>query len=201
MFKKLLLASALGLVFMPLAAVAQIKIGVTLSTTGPAASLGIPEKNAFAIMPREIAGKKIEYIVLDDASDPVAAVKNARKFVSEDKVDVLLGSSITPNSLAMVDVAAEAETPMIAMAASARIVDPVDAKRAWVFKTPQNDAQMATAIVEPGKAAALRQRPDQRQEQRHPHRNQRQRAAQAERCGGAGGGHAPVPSCCSANSA
>ena len=146
MFKKLLLASALGLVFMPLAAVAQIKIGVTLSTTGPAASLGIPEKNAFAIMPREIAGKKIEYIVLDDASDPVAAVKNARKFVSEDKVDVLLGSSITPNSLAMVDVAAEAETPMIAIASSLRIVDPIDAKRHWVFKTPQNDAHMMTAM-------------------------------------------------------
>ena len=146
MFKKLLLASALGLVFMPLAAVAQIKIGVTLSTTGPAASLGIPEKNAFAIMPREIAGKKIEYIVLDDASDPVAAVKNARKFVSEDKVDVLLGSSITPNSLAMVDVAAEAETPMIAIASSLRIVDPIDAKKFWVFKTPQNDAHMMTAM-------------------------------------------------------
>ena len=146
MFKKLLLASALGLVFMPLAAVAQIKIGVTLSTTGPAASLGIPEKNAFAIMPREIAGKKIEYIVLDDASDPVAAVKNARKFVSEDKVDELLGSSITPNSLAMVDVAAEAETPMIAIASSLRIVDPIDAKKFWVFKTPQNDAHMMTAM-------------------------------------------------------
>jgi branched-chain amino acid transport system substrate-binding protein len=146
MFKKLLLTSALGLVFMPLAALAQIKVGVTISTTGPAASLGIPEKNAFAIMPREIAGKKIEYIVLDDASDPVAAVKNARKFVSEDKVDVLLGSSITPNSLAMVDVAAEAETPMIAIASSLRIVDPVDAKKLWVFKTPQNDAHMMTAM-------------------------------------------------------
>jgi len=147
MFKKALITSALCLtgVFAPLAH-AQIKVGVTLSTTGPAASLGIPEKNVFAIMPREIAGKKIEYIVLDDASDPVAAVKNTRKFVSEDKVDVIMGSSITPNSLAMVDIAAESETPMIAIASSLRIVDPVDAKRAWVFKTPQNDAHMMTAM-------------------------------------------------------
>jgi branched-chain amino acid transport system substrate-binding protein len=61
---------------------------------------------------------------------------------------VIIGSTITPNSLAMIDVAAEAETPMIAMAAAARIIEPMDAKRAWVFKTPQNDAQMATAIVE-----------------------------------------------------
>jgi branched-chain amino acid transport system substrate-binding protein len=146
MLKKLLLGSALAIALFPLAASAQIKVGVTISTTGPAASLGIPEKNVFAIMPREIAGKKVEYIVLDDASDPVAAVKNARKFVSEDKVDVILGSSITPNSLAMVDVAAESETPMIAIASSLRIVDPVDAKKFWVFKTPQNDAHMMTAM-------------------------------------------------------
>ncbi|WP_287663947.1 ABC transporter substrate-binding protein [Accumulibacter sp.] len=68
--------------------------------------------------------------------------------MAENKVDVIIGSTITPNSLAMIDVVAEAGTPMIAMAASARIIEPMDAKRYWVFKTPQNDAQMATAIVE-----------------------------------------------------
>jgi len=68
--------------------------------------------------------------------------------ISENKVDVVIGSTTTPNSLAMIDVAAETETPMIAMAASARIVEPMDDKKKWVFKTPQNDAQMSTAIVE-----------------------------------------------------
>ncbi|MFZ5512357.1 MAG: ABC transporter substrate-binding protein [Pseudomonadota bacterium] len=130
------------------AAQADINVGVVLSATGPAASLGIPEKNTFALMPTTIAGQKINYIVLDDASDTTTAVKNTRKLISEDKVDVIIGSTITPNSLAMIDVVAEAETPMISMAASARIVEPVDAKRAWVFKTPQNDVQMSTAIVE-----------------------------------------------------
>ncbi|MEW5890578.1 MAG: ABC transporter substrate-binding protein [Pseudomonadota bacterium] len=130
------------------AAQADINVGVVLSATGPAASLGIPEKNTFALMPTTVAGQKINYIVLDDASDTTTAVKNTRKLISEDKVDVIIGSTITPNSLAMIDVVAEAETPMISMAASARIVDPMDAKRAWVFKTPQNDVQMSTAIVE-----------------------------------------------------
>ncbi|HCZ13117.1 MAG TPA: ABC transporter substrate-binding protein [Accumulibacter sp.] len=130
------------------AAHADINVGVTLSATGPAASLGIPEKNTFALLPTTIAGQKVHYIVLDDASDTTTAVKNTRKLIAEDKVDVIIGSTITPNSLAMIDVVAEAETPMIAMAASARIIDPMDAKRYWVFKTPQNDAQMATAIVE-----------------------------------------------------
>ena len=129
-------------------AVADINVGVTLSATGPAASLGIPEKNTIDLMPKTIAGQKINYIVLDDATDTTTAVKNTRKLISEDKVDVIVGSTITPNSLAMIDVVAEGETPMIAMAASSRIVEPMDDKRKWVFKTPQNDAQMSTAIVE-----------------------------------------------------
>jgi branched-chain amino acid transport system substrate-binding protein len=125
----------------------DIKVGVTLSATGPAASLGIPERNTFALVPQTIAGRKVQYIVLDDASDTTTAVKNTRKLISEDRVDVVIGSTVTPNSLAMIDVVAEAETPMIAMAASSRIVEPVDAKRRWVFKTPQNDQQMAVVIV------------------------------------------------------
>ena len=129
-------------------AYADINVGVTVSATGPAASLGIPEKNTFALMPTTIAGQKINYIILDDASDTTSAVKNIRKFVTEDKVDVVVGSTITPNSLAMIDVAAEAETPMISMAASSRIVDTSNPKVKWVFKTPQNDVQMSSAIVE-----------------------------------------------------
>ena len=127
---------------------ADINVGVTVSATGPAASLGIPEKNTVALMPKTIAGQKINYIVLDDASDTTGAVSNTRKLITESKVDIILGSTITPNSLAMIDVVAEAQTPMISMAASARIVEPQDAKKRWVFKTPQNDIMMSLAIVE-----------------------------------------------------
>jgi branched-chain amino acid transport system substrate-binding protein len=129
-------------------ALADINVGVTVSATGPAASLGIPEKNTFALMPKTIAGQKINYIVLDDASDTTAAVTNARKLITENKVDIIIGSTVTPNSLAMIDVVAEAKVPMISMAASAKIVEPVDAKKSWVFKTPQNDIMMSQAIVE-----------------------------------------------------
>jgi branched-chain amino acid transport system substrate-binding protein len=126
---------------------ADINVGVTVSATGPAASLGIPEKNTIALMPTSIGGQKVNYIVLDDASDTTAAVTNARKLINEHKVDVLLGSTTTPNSLAMIDVAAESQTPMVSMAASARIVEPQDAKKRWVFKTPQNDIMMSLAIA------------------------------------------------------
>ncbi len=142
------LVAATALAFGVAAASAQdIKVGVTLSATGPAASLGIPERNTFQLAPETIGGRKVQWIVLDDASDTTTAVKNTRKLIGEDKVDVVIGSTTTPNSLAMVDVAAEFETPMISMAASARIVEPVDEKRRWVFKTPQNDQQMAAIIV------------------------------------------------------
>lgn len=142
-FKLLLLSALLA----AQTAWADINVGITLSTTGPAASLGIPEKNTVALLPATIGGQKVNYIVLDDASDTTAAVTNTRKLISENKVDVILGSTITPNSLAMIDVVSEAQTPMISIAASARIVEPQDAKKRWVFKTPQNDIQMSLAII------------------------------------------------------
>jgi branched-chain amino acid transport system substrate-binding protein len=142
-----LIASALAAA--GFAAHADITVGVTVSATGPAASLGIPEKNTIDLMPKQIGNQKVTYIVLDDASDTTTAVTNARKLITEHKVDVLLGSTVTPNSLAMVDVAAETGTPMISMAASARIVEPSsDPKKKWVFKTPQNDIMMAIAIAQ-----------------------------------------------------
>jgi branched-chain amino acid transport system substrate-binding protein len=125
-----------------------VTVGVTLCATGPAASIGIPTRNTIALLPATIAGTKVTWIVLDDATDPTTAVKNVRKLTSENHVDVLLGSNSTPASLAMVDVAAEAATPLIALAAGKRIIAPMDEKRRWVFKAPQNDDLMATAVVE-----------------------------------------------------
>ena len=102
--RKNMLAAALA----SLATLAQadINVGVTLSATGPAASLGIPEKNTISLLPTSMGGQKVNYIVLDDASDTTTAVKNARKLISENKVDLIIGSTTTPNSLAMIDVAA-----------------------------------------------------------------------------------------------
>ncbi|MGF7129350.1 branched-chain amino acid transport system substrate-binding protein [Paraburkholderia sp. EB58] len=140
-------AIALALVCGASAAMAQVKIGVTVSTTGPAASLGIPEKNTIALLPQEIGGKSVQYIVLDDASDTSKAVQNTHKLIDEDHVDAIIGSTVTPNSLAMLDVVSEGKTPMISLAASAAIIAPMDAKREWAFKTPQNDSLMADAIA------------------------------------------------------
>ena len=128
-------------------AVAQVKIGVTISTTGPAASLGVPQRNSIALLPAEVAGQKVEYIVLDDGADSTRAVANTRKLIAESNVDAIVGSSTTPASLAMIDVAAERKVPMISLAASARIITPMGPERHWVFKTPQNDSLMADGVA------------------------------------------------------
>lgn len=145
--KRTVLAGAIALA-LPMAVVAQIKVGVTVASTGPAASLGIPERNTISLLPTEVAGQKVEYIVLDDGTDTTVAVRNMRKLITEDKVDVVIGTSVTPGSLAMVDVAGEMKTPMISVAANARIVEPVEGAREWVFKTPQNDQLMAAALAD-----------------------------------------------------
>jgi len=130
------------------AAAAELTVGFTVCATGPAASLGIPTKNTVALLPATIAGVKVRYVVLDDATDPTTAVKNARKLTSESAVDVIVGSNSTPASLAMIDVAADSGTPLISLAAGKAIVAPMDAKRRWIFKAPQNDELMAVAVVE-----------------------------------------------------
>ena len=145
--KKLVLIGAAALGFTTVTW-AQVNVGVTVSATGPAASLGIPERNTIALMPKTMAGQTVNYIVLDDASDTTQAVTNARRLISERNVDVIVGSSTTPASLAMIDAVAESKTPMISVAASAAIIEPQDEKKRWVFKTPQNDIMMALAIAD-----------------------------------------------------
>ena len=140
---KLKFVVALSLASVATSALADINVGVTLSTTGPTASLGIPEKNTIALLPKSIGGQKVNYIVLDDATDPTAASKNARKLVSEDKVDVIIGSTATPTSTAVLEVAAESKTPQIALAPFAPAAD----KAAWVFQMPQDFGIMAGAIA------------------------------------------------------
>jgi len=149
-------ALAIACVALCTAALAQVRIGVTVSATGPAASLGIPEKNTVAMCPKSAGGKTIEYILLDDATDTTSAVQNTRKLISESKVDAIIGSTTTPNSLAMIDVFSEAETPTVSLASSIRIIDPVDAKKAWSFKTPQTDVMMAGAILEHASANGVK---------------------------------------------
>jgi len=147
--RALVIACASAAALIANAALADIRVGVDVSTTGPAASIGIPSKNTVLMWPQTLGGQKAHYVLLDDGSDPAAAVRNVRKLISEEKVDVIVGPNITPNAIAALDAIAESETPMVALAASAAIIEPLtDARRRWAFKMPQNDSHMATVLTE-----------------------------------------------------
>ena len=127
-------AVSLALVAAAPAALAEIHIGVILSTTGPAASLGIPEEQAIKLWPGEIAGEKVRFTILNDGSDTTTATKNAQRLISEDKVDLIIGASVTPTSLAVVEIAGNAQVPVISLAGGGAIVLPQDGPRKWAFK-------------------------------------------------------------------
>jgi len=135
--KKFLLSAAVAAALaLPGAALAQsneIVIGISISTTGPAAALGIPERNSLEFVAKEIGGVPLKVIVLDDAGDPTTATTNARRFVTESKADIIMGSSTTPPSIAVANVAAEANLPHFGLAPF-----PITPERAkWSVAMPQ----------------------------------------------------------------
>jgi branched-chain amino acid transport system substrate-binding protein len=134
------------------AALADVNIGVSLSLTGPGSGLGIPMQNYYKIFPKEIAGEKVNLIILDDASDPGKGAQNARRFVTDDHVDMIIGSCLTTVAAAMVDIAAEAET--VQLAASPVGVPP--GKDRWLFRLPQSNTVMAHAMVAHMKAHGVK---------------------------------------------
>ena len=123
---------------------AEVVIGVSVSATGPGASLGVHVSKAIALLPRTIGGEAVRYVVLDDTSDPTIGAKNARRFAVEDKVDAIIGSSTVPVALAQGAVANEARVPFIALCPI-----PIDAtKQTYLFAVPQPIPLMVSALVE-----------------------------------------------------
>jgi branched-chain amino acid transport system substrate-binding protein len=153
MNKALLSAAALAAMFalpaLPARAqTSDITIGISISTTGPAAALGIPERNALEFVPKEIAGVPLKVIVLDDGGDPTAATTNARRFVTESKADIIMGSSTTPPTVAVSNVANEAGIPHIGLAPF-----PITSERAkWSIDMPQPVPIMGKVLYEHMKA-------------------------------------------------
>src|SRR5215207_2041583 len=130
--RAVLATAALALAALP--ALAEIHIGVILSTTGPAASLGMPAEQAIKLWPAEIGGDKVRFTILNDGSDTTTATKNAQRLINEDKVDLIIGASVTPTALAVVEIAGSAQVPVMSLAGGGAIVLPQDGPRKWAFK-------------------------------------------------------------------
>jgi branched-chain amino acid transport system substrate-binding protein len=143
------IAASLALLGLPaMAQTNEIVIGITVTTTGPAAALGIPERNALEFVPKEIGGVPLKVIVLDDGGDPTNATTNARRFVTESKADIIMGSSTTPPSVAVSNVANEAGIPHFGLAPF-----PITPERAkWSVDMPQPVPIMGKVLYEHMKA-------------------------------------------------
>ena len=140
--------AAASLFIVSLGVRADITVGVILSLTGPGASLGIPEKNTVELMPTTVAGEKVKFIILDDASDTTTAVRNAQKLVAEEKIDMLIGPSISPTSVAVLDTIGRAEVPMVSLAGGDVIVVPQEGARRWAFKMAPPEAIQGASIFD-----------------------------------------------------
>ena len=143
MFKKAI-AVGIALALSSASALAEVKVGIIIRASGPLASLGIPFKNTFSLLPDTLGGEPVKYFLLDDASDPTNSVKNARKLVSEDKVDLIFGTNGLASTASIAPVAAENKTPVVALAPAS----PEVAKNPWVFAVPQPLPIMMSAVVD-----------------------------------------------------
>ncbi len=141
--KKHLIVLALAAA-LPFGANADIKVGVITGATGPGASLGIPYKNTFDVLPDTLGGEKVEYIIVDDATDTTTAVRNARKLIDQDKVDLIIGSSSVPTAISVAGIAQELKTPQISLSPT-----PIKPEQnPWSFSVPQPINIMMGAVVD-----------------------------------------------------
>ncbi|MGN6579442.1 MAG: ABC transporter substrate-binding protein [Bordetella sp.] len=145
---KLTLAATAVAALFCLPAMAQVKIGVISSATGPTALVGIPQKNTVPLLPTKIGDLTVQYIAFDDGSDTTASVTDVKKLISEDHVDAIIGPTGTPNAMGVIQFVAEAGVPMLAPVGGADVVLPMTPQKKWVFKTTQNDDIIATALVD-----------------------------------------------------
>jgi branched-chain amino acid transport system substrate-binding protein len=144
-FRTFVCGLAVGLVAVN--ASAQVRIGVLTSSTGPIALVGMPQKNTVSLLPKSMGGLKVDYISLDDGSDPTRSVSEIKKLIFEHKVDAIIGPSGSPNAMSAIQFVAEAGVPMLSPVGSAAVVLPMNDQKKWVFKTTQNDDLIGRTLV------------------------------------------------------
>ena len=133
------------------AALAEIRIGASISATGPAAFLGDPEAKTLELLVAElnaaggIDGENLRLVMYDDGGDPNRARTFATRLIEDDEVVAIIGGTTTGTSMSILAVAEDAEVPFISLAGAIEIIDPV---RPYTFKTPHTDRMACQKIFE-----------------------------------------------------
>ncbi|WP_408635190.1 ABC transporter substrate-binding protein [Paracoccus binzhouensis] len=133
------------------AASAEIRIGASVSATGPAAFLGDPEAKTLEMLVEDlnakggINGEEVALVLYDDGGDANKARTFATRLIEDDEVQAIIGGSTTGTSMAILSVAEDAEIPFISLAGAIDIIDPV---KPYTFKTPHTDRMACQKIFE-----------------------------------------------------
>ncbi|MGA8573000.1 MAG: ABC transporter substrate-binding protein [Desulfobaccales bacterium] len=126
-------------------------IGGIFSITGPQSYLGEPERNSMEMVAEAINAKgginghPLKMVIYDDEGDVTKARLDAEKLLQKDQAVAIVGPSLTPTSMTVLDITQKAKRPLISCAAASSITSPAQ-ERAWVFKTAQTD-QMAVSRI------------------------------------------------------
>lgn len=129
------------------------KIGAIFDITGPASSLGVPERDSVLLWEKQvnakggINGHPVKVIIEDNESNETKAVQAAKKLIEVDKVLAIAGPSTTGTSMAIIDTVQKNQIPTVSAAAGSAIVSPVD-QRTWVFKSAQSDSVVVEKIID-----------------------------------------------------
>lgn len=157
MLKKIVTVAALGATMMLSAG--TIKIGAIVSATGPASFLGDPELKTLQLYVKKINenggvnGDTIELVHYDSAADPKKAVTFTKRLIQQDQVVAIIGPSSSGATLAAMPFAQKAEIPMLSMAGSIKIVDPV---QSYIFKIVATDRMACERIMQDLKDRGLK---------------------------------------------
>lgn len=150
------LFAALFATAVPLAAFAQVKIGVITSATGSMSAIGRAQENAASLLPRRAGELTIDYIVYDDASDVAQTQALFRKIITTHRVDAIIGPTGSPGALAVIPLVAEAGVPLLAPIGTAAVILPMDEQKRWVFKPTPNDELVVATLLDHMKKTGVR---------------------------------------------
>ena len=128
-----------------------IKIGVIVAATGPAASVGIPERDGVLLAEEVInsrggvKGRPIRLIVRDDASNPDTAISHANELIFGEKVVALIGSSSSASSVAIGGITHRLKFPQLAFSGFGPAIE---RERRCVFHLAASQEPNARAMLE-----------------------------------------------------
>ncbi len=124
-------------------------IGAIFALTGPASSLGEPERDTAKMIEEQINaegginGRPLEIIVRDTKGEETEALTAVKELIDRESVLAIVGPSRSGTTMGVIEAVEEAEVPLVACAAASVITNPV---KKWVFVTPQNDADAVARI-------------------------------------------------------